>query len=75
MNYGNASTHCKKVISKVKVFKNISNSMVTGWDYWYPRKGLVTNKTHVKYQSSGTVQKLPARLTFSKNWLNFKFVW
>ena len=67
VKYQSSSTHCSKVISKVKGFKNGSNSKVTGKKYWYPQKGRITGIIHVKYQSSSTnCSKVISKIKFSK---------
>ena len=51
VKYQSSSTHCSNVVSKVKVFKNGSNSKVeiTGSKIIVPTKrGLITRNTHVK---------------------------
>ena len=78
MKYQSSSTHCSKVISKVKVLKNgqtprsRSQGQKSG-KKWYKREGLITGNIHVKYQTlAHTVQKLLARLKYSKNASNSK---
>ena len=44
-----------------------------GQKLWYPRKGLITGNTHVKYQSSSThLSKVKAMLKFSKKWVKLQ---
>ena len=72
MKYQSSSTHCSKVISKVKVFEK-----------WIKRQGhrVKNNGTHGKFLSQGiimcnikalalTVQKLLARLKFQRGGQN-----
>ena len=75
MKYQSSSTHCSKVISKVKVFLKMGqtpSSRSQGKKQLYPRKGLITGKIHVKYQIylALTVQKLLARLKFQRGGQN-----
>ena len=71
MKYQSSSTHCSNVVSKVKVFKKWVIHQGQG-------HGVKKNGTHGKVLSQGilmgnikalalTVQKLLARLKFSKN--------
>ena len=51
------STHCSKVISKVKVLKKMAQtprSTSHSQKNWYPQKGHITGNINVKYQSSST---------------------
>ena len=69
VKYQSSSTHCSKTISKVKVFKKWVK--LQGQDHKVKNNGLITRNTRVKYQSLAlTVQKLLARLKFSKNGSN-----
>ena len=74
VKYQRSSTHCSKVNSKIKVFKNGSNSKVKV-------TGKKNNGTHRKVLSQGifmwnikaqalTVQKVWARLKFQREWQN-----
>ena len=47
-----SSTHCSKVISKVKVYKKWVK--LQGQGHMVKKKGLITVNIHVKYQSSST---------------------
>ena len=59
LKYQSSSTHCSKVISKVKNFERQVKLQGQGhmqkkmWQI-YTQKGLATGNTHVKYQSSST---------------------
>ena len=56
MKNQSSSTHCSKVISKLKIFKNGQTpwSRSHGKKKWYSRKGLITGNTYVNYHSSST---------------------
>ena len=64
-----ASTHCSKVISKVRVFKKqiLKTSRSQGKKCWYLQKGLFTKNTHVKYEhSSALYSKVVSKVQFSE---------
>ena len=73
MKYQSSSTHCSKVIIKVNVFKNGSNSKVkvTGLKIMVPTEGFITGIFiwNIKVLAL-TVQKLSARLKFQRRGQN-----
>ena len=69
VKYESPSTYYSKVMAKVKVWNfcvkvgQTPRSRSKGQIWWYPKKGLVTRNTHVKYEShSSTKSKVMGKV-------------
>ena len=75
MKYQSSSTHCLKVISKVKIFKTWVKLLGQGHRVkkWDPRKGLITGNFYMKYQSSSThCSKVISKVKVFNKWVKLQ---